>query len=129
VKADEISLTLPRLQPFYHVAHLVLGGLAVRLELTFESLEDLQVALAGLLDRPDTDEDLTVTLRVEDGTLLTTVGPFEGEQLRRDLASDSTDTVSLGRMLETVVDQVDVAEREGGLWVELTKNVDPESRR
>ena len=31
---DEIRLTLPRERPFYGIAHLVLGGLAVRLDLT-----------------------------------------------------------------------------------------------
>ena len=38
---DEITLTLPRQRDFHRVAHLVLGGLAVRLELTIETLEDL----------------------------------------------------------------------------------------
>ena len=44
---DEITLTLPRDRDFHRVAHLVLGGLAVRLELTIETLEDLQLALVG----------------------------------------------------------------------------------
>jgi len=39
---DEITLTVPRERPFYRVAHLVLGGLAVRLDLTYDTLEDLQ---------------------------------------------------------------------------------------
>jgi hypothetical protein len=129
VTADEISLTLPRLRPFFSVAHLVLGGLAVRLDLTFESLEDLQLALAGLLERVHEEGDVTVTLRVENGTLRTTVGPFDGEHLRSDLASDSSETVSLRRMLETVVDRVHVDERDGGVWVELTKNVGARGRR
>ena len=45
--ADEITLALPRERPFFGVAHLVLGGLAVRLDLGFEQLEDLQVALTS----------------------------------------------------------------------------------
>ena len=31
---DEIVLTLPRERPFFNVAHLVFGGLAVRLDLS-----------------------------------------------------------------------------------------------
>ena len=42
---DQISLTLPADRDYYRVAHLVLGGLAVRLNLTFEHLEDLPIAL------------------------------------------------------------------------------------
>ena len=51
--ADEITLTLPRAPEFQRVAHLVLGGLAARLNLTVESLEDLQLALDAVLDRMD----------------------------------------------------------------------------
>ena len=49
--ADEITLTLPRGRSSRRVAHLVLGGLAARLDLTVESLEDLQLALDAVLDR------------------------------------------------------------------------------
>jgi len=42
---DEIALTLPADEAFSGVAHLVLGGLAVRLGLTVEILEDLELAL------------------------------------------------------------------------------------
>ena len=48
--ADEITLTIPRDPEFHRVAHLVLGGLAARLDLTIESLEDIQLALDALLD-------------------------------------------------------------------------------
>ena len=45
MSVDEISLTLPADDAFRRVAHLVLGRLAVRLDLTFESLEDLRAGL------------------------------------------------------------------------------------
>ena len=46
---DEIVLTLPRDREFHGVAHLVVGGLGSRLDLTIEHLEDLQLALEALL--------------------------------------------------------------------------------
>jgi uncharacterized protein YecA (UPF0149 family) len=60
MRTDEITLTLPRDRNYYEIAHLVLGGLAVRHNLTVESLEDLQVALDELLehDEEKLDEQL-----------------------------------------------------------------------
>ena len=123
--SDVITLTLPRHQPFYRIEHLVVGGLAVRLDLTFENLEDIQLALQGLLDRPDSDDEVTLSLRVEGDTLHASVGPFEPEQLRADLEHDveEDDDISLRRLLDTVVDRVELGERDGGHWVELTKTV------
>jgi hypothetical protein len=126
VTADEITLTLPRERPFFRIAHLVLGGLAVRLDLTFEHLEDLQLALAGLLDRPTGPGDVTVTVRVEPNALHALVGPFRDDGLRAELVDD--EELGLGRLLGTVVDGVEVDERDGGLWVELTKSVAGASR-
>jgi hypothetical protein len=120
--SDEITLTLPRQRPFVRIAHLVLGGLAVRLDLTFENLEDLQIALAGLLDRPDGDGFVTLSVRVEGGTLHASVGPFD-EALRAELEREPEDGVGLRRVLETVVDDVDLGTRDSGVWVELTKAV------
>lgn len=125
VNPDEITLTLPRQRPFYRIAHLVLGGLAVRLDLTYESLEDLQLALAGLLERPDTDRDVTLSVRVNGATLRAIVGPFDESALRSELErpSEQAEEMSLGRLLENVVDDYELEDRDGHTWVELTKTV------
>lgn len=122
---DEISLTLPRERPFYGVADLVLGGLAVRLDLTFEQLQDLQLALAGLLERPGAagESPVTVTVRIEGDTIRTRVGPFEGGSLRAELERESERELTLRRVLETVADGVELGERGGEQWVELTTHL------
>jgi hypothetical protein len=117
---DEIVLTLPEQDEFRHVAHLVVGGLAVRLDLTFENLEDVQVALEGLLARAD--NEITVALRLEGDGLAMSVGPFDCASLRHEL-SDERAELGLRRVLETVSDGIDVIERDGGCWVELRKAV------
>src|SRR5205823_7482710 len=76
VSGDEICLTLPADEAFHGVAHLVLGGLAVRLDLTYENLQDLELALDALLERSSEDGDVTVLVRVGDGAVHTVVGPF-----------------------------------------------------
>ena len=120
---DEIRLTLPRERPFHRIAHLVLGGLAVRLDLTFETLEDLQLALGELLERYEGEADLVLVLRVLPDAIEARVGPFDGELLRDEL--DRTGTVGLRRVLDTVVDEVRVEEADGAHWVELRKAVAP----
>jgi anti-sigma regulatory factor (Ser/Thr protein kinase) len=118
---DEITLTLPRQRPFYGIAHLVLGGLALRLELTYEHLEDLQVALEELLEHPiDGDGEVTLRVRVEDGAVRATIGPFPDEVIERALVADEHE-MTLGRVLRTVADDVQTVRGDGGAWVELTK--------
>ena len=121
--ADEIRLTLPRERPFHRIAHLVLGGLAVRLDLTFDTLEDMQVALGELLERYEGDSDLELVLRVLPDAIETRVGPFDGERLRGEL--DRDEAVGLRRVLDTVVDSVRIDEEGGAHWVELRKTVVP----
>jgi hypothetical protein len=120
VSGDEITLHLPRERPFFGVAHLVVGGLAVRHDLSFEQLEDLQVAVGELLEQQETEHEITVSVRVEGDTIHAVVGPFD-ETLEQELARDSGDAVGLRRVLETVVDGVEVTNRDGQPWVELTK--------
>ena len=74
---DEITLTLPREPEFHRVAHLVLGGLAVRLNLTIENLEDLELALDAILVRTDPNAgEITVRMTPRDGELETIVVPL-----------------------------------------------------
>jgi hypothetical protein len=123
VTVDEIRLTLPCERPYHRIAHLVLGGLAVRLDLTFDTLEDMQVALGELLERYAGDSDLELVLRVLPDAIETRVGPFDGELLRGEL--DRDEAVGLRRVLDTVVDSVRIDEEGGAHWVELRKLVVP----
>ncbi len=119
---DEITLRLPRERPFFGVAHLVIGGLAARHDLNLEQLEDLQVALAELLEQEETEREITLSVRVEGGSIRALLGPFD-ETLQAELDRDAPDGVGLRRVLETVVDGVQVTQRDGLPWVALTKAV------
>ena len=121
---DEITLTMPRGRPFHRVAHLVLGGLAVRLDLTYDILEDLQLALDELLERAD-DDSVTVVVRVDGDALRTSIGPYGGDRLRHELEQEVSESMTLRRLLETVADQVEIARRDAGDYVELTKLLAP----
>jgi anti-sigma regulatory factor (Ser/Thr protein kinase) len=120
--ADEICLTLPADDAFHGVAYLVLGGLAARLNLSFETLEDIELALDTLLERPSDGREVTVRVFVEDGELRTIVGPFAS--VRADLEDGGTNSLNLGRILRAVCDSVEVEDRDGSQWVEFTKRLD-----
>jgi hypothetical protein len=117
---DMITLTIPREQPFHGVAHLVLGGVAARRNLTFESIDDLETALEAVLERASEDGQVTVELRLAERAIVTRVGPFTTDSLQAELERDD-DGVSLKRILETVLDGYELG---GDGWLELTKNTD-----
>lgn len=103
---DQITLTLPHEREFHRVAHLVLGGLAVRLGLTIETLEDLQLALSTILDRARGNGEVTVAMSLVDGTLETSIGPVDvSAELE---GGEDDDKLTLRRILWTVVDDVQV---------------------
>jgi hypothetical protein len=121
---DQITLTLPRERPFFGVARLVLGGLATRLDVTVESLEELELALDGLLHRRDGAEEITVSLDIAGSELRATIGPFRGGDLRAELEGEPGESLSLRRLLDAVVDGYAASDRNDGTWVELRKRVD-----
>ena len=120
---DEITLTIPRERPYNGIAHLVLGGLAARLDVTIDKLEDLQVALAGVLERAGSGGDVTVELRMRDHAIEASVGPFPRGELRAELEHEDSDEMDLRRVLAAVVDRVHVGERGDADWVELRKDL------
>lgn len=122
---DEIVLTIPREESFHEVAHLVLGGVAARLNLSFESLDDLETALDAVLERAAEDGELTVKLRLADGAIHAVVGPFFADRLRAELEREPSEEMTLRRILDTVVDRYEL---DKGGWLELTKRVGEEQR-
>jgi anti-sigma regulatory factor (Ser/Thr protein kinase) len=119
---DVVTLQLPREREFFGVAHLVLGGLGARLDLTYDVLEDMTTAIDELLNQREATDDVTLTVKIEDGAITAIVGPFSGRVADELHASD--EGLGLRRVLETVVDGVEVTERDGGQWVELMKTVE-----
>jgi hypothetical protein len=116
---DEIRLSLPAQEDFRHIAHLVVGGLAARRDLTYDVLEDLQVAFDALLACREDEQEVVMTMCVENGEVRASVGPFTNEALA--VLDRENGELQLRRVLDTVLDEVSVEERDGGSWVDVTK--------
>ena len=124
--SDTVRLTMPKEDPYYGVAHLVVGGLASRLEFTYEHLEDLQLALDSVLANGDYIEGETVTieLRVRPDGVELRAGPV-AEPLRIDLEREVSEDegVGLGRLLDTVAEEVGVEAVDKTSWLRLEKRL------
>ncbi len=119
---DRIVLTIPADDGFEGVAQLVLAGVAARLDLTYEVMDDLGTAFETLLERRAADGELTVELEVGDTTVAAMLGPFRTGALRAELERED-EGVGLRRVLETVIDRFAAVERDDGDWIELEKRV------
>ena len=119
---DVVTLQLPREPEFYGVAHLVLGGLAARLELTYDVLEDMTTAIDELLRRREATGEVTLSIEIDDDALVATVGPFAGRIV--DELSAPDEGLGIRRVLEATVDGVELTERDGEQWVELKKSLE-----
>ena len=119
---DRIVLTIPR-DGFEDVAQLVLAGVASRLNLTYEVIDDLGTALAALIERRGEVGDLTVELEVDHDAVTAAIGPFRGDRLRAELERRG-DGVGLRRVLETVVEGFDALDREDGVWIAVRKRAE-----
>jgi hypothetical protein len=102
---EVISLTLPHDERFVNVARIVVGGLAARLDLPYESLDDLQLAVETLLAQPRyrVAAEVTVLITVEGRTLAVDVGPLDTDRILVDLEEEE-DGFGLRVLLSAVVD-------------------------
>jgi hypothetical protein len=133
VATDAITLSIPHERPFHGVARLVVGGLAARLDLSYEHLEDLQLALETVLEHDGyvPGPEVVVRLLVGTGSVGMAIGPLDGAVLGADLEREGGDGISLSRLLATLVDEVEVEDADGGQWLCFEKRVPmtrPDSR-
>ena len=115
--SDTIVLTIPTDPRFRPVATLVLGGIGSRLELPYERMDDLQLAVLSALGVSDGEE---VTLEVEAGDhrVAVSVGP---------VADGSGSDRALMLVLDRLVDSVKTGRRDGSEW--LTLELEPSQSR
>ena len=106
---DTIQLTIPASPRFRPVATLVLSGLGTRLELPYERVDDLQLAVLSVLDASDGDA-VTMKSDVDDGRVAVILGP---------LAQGSGSDNGLLLVLDRLVDSVVAAVAGGQEWLTL----------
>jgi hypothetical protein len=116
-----ISLTLPCERRFFPVARLVVGALSTRLELSYEQMDDLQLAVESVL-REHAGRGSTATLEIVVGAevLALSVGPIAPEQVP---AVGEPDALRGRRLLGALVEHVEVVERDGDAWIRLEKPI------
>jgi hypothetical protein len=125
LSADSITLSIPHAKAYHGVARLVVGGLAARLALSYEHLEDLQLALESVLEseRYVDGDEVTVLLVVGSDSVVMEIGPLDPVALRESLDDAADDAISLARLLSTLVEEVSVEERDGRHRLRLEKRV------
>ena len=124
---DAVSLTVPHARAYSAVIRLVVGGFASRLDLPYDHVEDVQLALESVLtnDAYAAGDAVTVDVRRGAGGLEVTVGPLDGGTLGSDLARDVDEGggVDLRRLLTTLVGGFELDHRDGADWLRMTKDV------
>jgi len=126
VQPEAIELTLPVGREWHAVARLVLGGVADRMNLSFEDLDDLQLAVERLLVEAASQDRVKLRIDVVDHGVRVGVGPLAERTLADALQGPDAEPgeLTLRRILQTVVDSFGVEEAaEGGIVVRLQKAV------
>ncbi len=106
---DRVVLTIPGEDRFRAVGTLVVGGVGSRLELPYERMDDLQLALLSALDAVAGDE-VVLEIDAEEGGLRLAVGPL------RDGSQADT---GMALVLSRLVDEIEHERRDGQEWIAL----------
>ena len=120
-----VTLTLPFEERFILVARILVGGLAARLDLPYEHVDDLQLAAEAVLAEPrcSTGDEVTIELAVADRESAMSIGPLDLQALESTLHDERTEGIGLGTLLRAVVDDIDIDDRDGSPWLRLRKRV------
>lgn len=104
---DTILLTFPSKSAFRGVPSLVLSGLGSRLDLPFERMDDLQLAVLSMLDA-SSGNDASVEIEARDDRVAVSVGPLRAE-------ADADEGLDL--VLRRLTDGVEAGRRGGDVWL------------
>jgi hypothetical protein len=107
---ERVEVDAPLDLAFQGVMRVIVGGIAEQANFGFEAMDDLQLAIERLLAETGGDGRVKISFELRDGSVLARIGPLREGRLTAALqASNSeTGTLSLGRVLSTVVDSFDV---------------------
>jgi hypothetical protein len=120
--SDALVLTFPNELRFFALVRLVLSGLAAQLDLPYEQVDDLQLAVEGALagESPPGDE---VTMRIEPRkeALSVWIRPIGARQPGSNNGSDNA--LGFQRIAGKLVDSFEVVNEGGHEWLRLEKRI------
>ena len=121
---DKISFETPLHGEFGPVVRLIVGGFAARADFGFEAMDDLQLAVERLLAEAGSDGDVKLSFELRADGIRTRIGPLPEREIAQALQDPegAPGTLTLGRILSTVVDSYGVEEStDGHIVVRLEK--------
>jgi hypothetical protein len=124
--SDRIELSTPVGRAWDPVIRLVLGGIGDRLDLGFDELDDLQLAVERLLAEARFEDRVTLSFEILERSVRVRIGPILTGAVAEALQSPAAKPgeLTLGRILQTVVDSYGVEKVEDGhMIVRLEKAV------
>lgn len=123
---EAIELETPIGRAWEPVVRLVLGGIGDRIDLGFEQLDDLQLAVERLLASAGNQDSVRLVFELGDRSVRTRVGPLREQTIAEALQGPEPPPgeLTLRRVLQTVVDSFGVeVVADGDIVVRLEKLV------
>ncbi len=131
MNVDTVSITIPDKDEFIPLLRLVLGGVAMRKNVCFDDLDDVQLAVDDLLaNRIPDGGQISMVVRVEEAFLDITVEALVDEELCRRLRAlpgDSGEEPGPGvfdtcTLLRSLMDDYEVRDLPSGRFaIRMTK--------
>jgi anti-sigma regulatory factor (Ser/Thr protein kinase) len=121
--SDALVLTFPNEPRFFALVRLVLSGLAAQLDLPYERVDDLQLAVEGALAAESLPGG-EVTLRIEPRkeALSVWMSPPGVQSISRD-KPHREDGLGFDRIAAELVDAAEIVMVEGKKWLRLEKRI------
>jgi hypothetical protein len=126
VPPEAVALEAPLGRAWEPLVRLVLGGIAHRIDLGFQELDDLQLAVERLLAEAGAQETVQLAFEVTERSVRIRVGPLRESAIADALRGPESapGELTLRRVLQTVVDSFGVEQAAGGeIVVRLEKLV------
>jgi hypothetical protein len=114
---QRITLTVPGEQRYIGIVRLFVGGLAARLDLGYETMDDLQLAIESVLRTSASANEITLEANFEGSAVSILVGPLDGDPLHAD--ASRPETLELDRLLSALVAGTESISRDDGRWLRL----------
>jgi len=110
--AQTVTLTIPGERPYIGIARMFVGGLAARLDLGYETMDDLQLAVESVLLGAELGPEITVAAHIDGDSVSLSMGPFPRDPLAT--GTDETGELDLEHLLAALVARAETTQEEDG---------------